>query len=89
MFTPVIKQYQDENNLITVEKQKEKQAQVRIDSYMKEIEHLNAMVDQGLSNSAEDRQLKLQLDGALKDRVDLILPATTGFDQAYEFLLQA
>jgi len=89
LFTPVIKQYQDENNLITVEKQKEKQAQVRIDSYMKEIEHLNAMVYQGLSNSAEDRQLKLQLDGALKDRVDLILPATTGFDQAYEFLLQA
>jgi hypothetical protein len=89
LFTPVIKQYQDVTNLITAEKQKEEQAQVRIDSYMKEIEHLNAMVDQGLSNSAEERQLKLQLDGALKDRVDLILPATTGFDQAYEFLLQA
>ena len=89
LFTPVIKQYQDETNLITAEKQKEEQAQVRIDSYMKEIEHLNAMVDQGLSNSAEDRQLKLQLDGALKDRVDLILPATTGFDHAYEFLPQA
>lgn len=89
LFTPVIKQYQDDTNFITAEKQKEEQAQGRINSYMKEIEHLNAMVDQDLSSSPEDRLLKLQLDGALKDRVDLILPATTGFDQAYEFLLQA
>lgn len=89
LFTPVIKKYQDDTNLVTAEKQKEEQAKVRIDSYIKEIEYLNAMVDQGFSNSPEDRQLKLQLDGALKDRVDLILPATTGFDQAYEFLLQA
>lgn len=89
LFTPVIKQYQNETNLITAEKQKEEKVQVRLDSYMKEIEHLNEMVDQGLTNSLEDRQLKLQLDGVLKNRVDLILPATTGFDQAYEFLLQA
>lgn len=89
LFTPVIKQYQNETNLITVEKQKEEQAQVRLDSYIKEIEHLNAMVGQGLTNSLEDRQLKLQLDGVLKNRMDLIIPATTGFDQAYEFLMQA
>lgn len=88
-FTPVIKKYQDETSLIMAEKQKEGQAQVRNQFYMKEIEHLNAMIDQSITNSAEDCQLKLQLDRALKDRVDLILPATTGFDQAYEFLLQA
>ncbi|PKR50496.1 hypothetical protein COO20_21575 [Thalassospira marina] len=89
LFTPMVKQYTDETNMITAEKQKEEQAQVRTASYTKEIEHLNAMIDQGLSSNAEDLQLKLQLDGALKDRVDLILPAITGFDQAYEFLLQA
>lgn len=89
MFAPVLKQYQDETNIFTADKQKEEQAKMRIDSYMKEIEHLNQMVDQGLTNNPEDRQLKLLLDGVLKDRVDLILPATTGFDQAYEFLLQA
>lgn len=89
LFTPVIKRYQDDTSLITVEKQKEEQARIRIDSYMKEIAHLNAVVDQDLSNNAEDRQLKLQLETALKNRVDLILPPVTGFDQAYEFLLKA
>lgn len=89
MFSPVIKRYQDETNIISAEKQKEDEAKMRLDSYMEEIVHLNQLVDQGLSNSQEDRQIKLQLDGALKNRVDLILPATTGFDQAYEFLLEA
>ncbi|WP_300648731.1 hypothetical protein [Paenalcaligenes sp.] len=89
LFTPVIKQYQNDTNLISAEKQKEKQAQIRIDAYMKEIEHLNVMIDRGLTNSVEDQQFKQQLDSVLKDRVSLIIPATNGFDQAYEFLLQA
>ncbi|WP_025885115.1 hypothetical protein [Asaia prunellae] len=89
LFIPVIKQYQNDTNFITAERQKEEQIRARNHSYMKEIEHLRAMIDQGLINNAEDLQLKLELDGALKDRMDLILPAITGFDQAYEFLLQA
>lgn len=89
LFVPVIKQYQNDTNFITAERQKEEQIQTRNHSYIKEIEHLMAMIDQGLVNSAEDLQLKLELDGALKNRIDLILPAITGFDQAYEFLLQA
>jgi len=89
MFHPVIKRYQDETNMVSSQKLKEYEAQLRIDAYRDEIAHLNQLMEQGLSDSPEDRQLKYQLDGALKDRVDLILPATTGFDQAYEFLLQA
>lgn len=89
LFFPVIKQYQDATNLITVEKQKEKQIQARNHSYVEEIKHLTRMIDEGPVNSPEDLQFKQELDGALKDRMDLILPAATGFDQAYEFLLQA
>lgn len=88
MFTPVIKRYQDEKNMISTEKQKENQAKIRIDSYIKEITYLNKLVDQDLSNDDEDHQIKLQLIETLKDKIDLIIPAITGFDQAYEFLFQ-
>lgn len=89
LFTPVLRQYQDDACLITSQQHREEQAKLRIQSYQQELEHLNTMVDQALSNSPEDQQLKLHLSGALKRQMDMILPAATGFDQAYEFLLQA
>jgi len=89
MFTPVIKRYQDETNIISSQKLKEDETRLRIDAYKEEIEHLSQLVDEGLSDGPEVRRIKHQFDRALKDRMGLILPAATGFDQAYEFLFQA
>lgn len=89
MFSPVVKNYKAEISEIRAKKRREDLAQIRLKSYQHELDHLSSLVDQAFSNSPEDLRVKRQLDAALKDRVALVLPATTGFDQAFEFLMKA
>lgn len=89
LFTPVVRQYQDEAGLISSQQYKEEQVKARIQAYQRELEHLNTMVDQTLPNSQENQRLRLELSSVLNQKMNMILPASTGFDQAYEFLMRA
>ncbi|WP_429020623.1 hypothetical protein [Aeromonas veronii] len=87
MFAPIRKSHQQDIATMDISKKLEEEHQAKIESYQKELDQLAHLMNSQFGTSPKDQQAREVFEKALQNRLELLVPARTGFDKACEFLL--
>ncbi|QFY45174.1 hypothetical protein F6R98_17785 [Candidatus Methylospira mobilis] len=86
MFKPVRKNYIEHSALMDVERRKQEEKCERSQAFAKELENLQANLNTIDISEQTGCDLKQKMEKTILDRMELIIPNKTGWDQACEFL---
>ena len=86
MFTPVRKNYIEHSELMDVERRKQDEKNERLQAFAAELEILQEKLNTIDISDQTGRALKKEMQRTILDRMELIIPNKTGWDQACEFL---
>jgi hypothetical protein len=86
MFTPVRKNYIEHSELMDVERRKQEEKNERSQAFAAELEVLQEKLNTIDISDQTGRALKKEMQKTILDRMELIIPNKTGWDQACEFL---
>lgn len=87
MFAPIRKSHQQDVATMDISKKLEEERQSKIKSYEEELNHLALLMNSQFGTSPKDEQARAAYEKTLRSRLELLVPARTGFDKACEFLL--
>lgn len=86
MFTPVRKNYVEHSALMDVERRKQEENNERMYAFTEELEVLQQKLDTLDISDQTGKALKNDMQKTILDRMQLIIPTKTGWDEACEFL---
>ncbi|EIC30168.1 hypothetical protein [Methylomicrobium album] len=86
MFTPVRKNYIEHSEMMDVERRKQEEKNERSQAFAAELEVLQEKLNTIDISDQTGRALKKEMQKTILDRMELIIPDKTGWDQACEFL---
>jgi len=86
MFTPVRKNYIEHSELMDVERRKQEEKNERSQAFAAELEVLQEKLNTIDISHQTGRAFKKEMEKTILDRMELIIPNKTGWDQACEFL---
>ncbi len=86
MFTPVRKNYLEHSELMDVERRKQEEKSGRSQAFAAELEALQEKLNTIDISDQTGKSLQKEMQEMILDRMELIIPNKTGWDQACEFL---
>lgn len=87
MFAPIRKSHQQDVASMDMTKKLEEEHQFKMKSYEDELNNLARFMNYQFGTSPEDQKARSIIEKTLRSRLELLVPARTGFDKACEFLL--
>ncbi|SMF31602.1 MATE family efflux transporter [Pseudogulbenkiania subflava] len=87
MFAPIRKSHQQDVASMDMTKKLEEEHQSKMKSYEDELNNLARFMNYQFGTSPEDQKARSIIEKTLRSRLELLVPARTGFDKACEFLL--
>lgn len=87
MFAPIRKSHQQDVSTMDMTKKLEEEHQSKMKSYEDELNNLARFMNYQFGTSPKDQNARAIIEMTLRSRLELLVPARTGFDKACEFLL--
>jgi hypothetical protein len=87
MFAPIRKSHQQDVAIMDMSKKLEAEHQSKMKSYGDELHNLARLMNSQFGTSEKDQKARAVIEKTLRSRLEMLVPARTGFDKACEFLL--